>query len=496
MLPIGTGCHGATAADIPSASADERDGLEDTLFRTPTPDAHSPANAPVFWVGVGTHVGKQFEGYSDTTTLQRVAEAGAHSIRDEIYWAQVEREKGQLRIPDYVESYVSACRGRGIAPLILLGYGNPLYDDGGYPLTQEARAGYIRYATFVVNHFRWRVGLFEIWNEWDMGLGIRRPAREDGRRFRGDPLEYVNLVAAVAPELRKTNPDIKVLAGGQTMYSLHPGTPDPDGETAWEVMKGWFDEALAAGLLAHCDGLSLHTYTKAAEDPEYWSEWITQLSKRYADTYNQGRAVPLYITETGWFTHAGAGIDFQVQADYVARLYLLARTIPAIRGIWYFNLENDVFGLCNGSGSPRAAYWAWKDCIALVSHGSYLGQMETGNANVRVLRFRMPDGEEVWAAWTRTQRGFHDRRYNSLVTGYLDLHLHSEEHHPEPLRVTMTGMGTFTQPWGLRTQRYGALDPRITRLTLGPRPQLIRGPMSGVKIMGTEPTTRAPDFTP
>lgn len=466
-------------------------GQNSAMPQSPTSEHLSIENPkggpdPVFWVGVGTHLGKQIEGYGDGITLQRVEEAGATSIRDEIYWDQVERKKGELQMPAYAEAFVTQCVERGIEPLIILGYGNPHYDEGGYPLSPEAREGYIRYATFLAEHFKGRVRLFEIWNEWDMGLGIPRPEPSDGGRFRGDPGEYVDLVAAVAPEIRKVNPEAIVLAGGHAMFSLHSGKPDLKSQNPWEAMRGWFDEALEAGLLKHCDALSLHTYTKSTEDPETWADWMVGLADRYTETYSGGKEVPIYITETGWFTHSKAGIDHQVQADYVARLYLLARTIPSIQGLWYFNLENDVFGLSHGAGSPRAAYWAWRDIADLVSHATCLGRMDVGDPDVWMLRFLMPDGEEVWAAWTRTKRGFYDRRYNSPVTGYVNLHLRSEAESPSALDVTMVGMGKFTQPWGLRTGRFGETDPQRTILTLGPRPQLIRGQLPMVAVTGKE----------
>ncbi|MGE9290994.1 MAG: hypothetical protein ACQKBT_08395, partial [Puniceicoccales bacterium] len=354
---------------------------------------------PAFVLGIGTHMGKQFRTFNDETILLRLKDAGVQSFRDEIYWQQVEGSPGDLRVPAYAEKMIDFALSQGIEPLIVLGYGNRHYDGGGYPIYEEARAAYIRYARFLVEHFHGRVKVFEIWNEWDMALGI--PRKKGEPRVRTDPEQYADFVAEVYSTLKPEFPDVTFIAGGHAMFSLHDGDYDPDHPNSWERQRGWFDEVLSYGLIENCDGLSMHSYVKAIEDPEHWSEWMTELQERYASRYNNGNPVDMYVTEVGWFTHSAAGVSHRVQADYIARLYLLARTHPDIKGLWYFNFANDVFGVSHGAGSPKPAYWALSDVATVVSQGEYLGRIDVGNSNIYILRFRMPDGSEQWAAWSR-----------------------------------------------------------------------------------------------
>ncbi|WP_269523086.1 hypothetical protein [Coraliomargarita parva] len=453
-----------------------------------TSDADS--TAPVFKLGVVTHMGKQFQGYSIESTTQRLKDAGIMSFRDEIYWKEVEKEKGVLKVPSYADEMVNTALAKGIDPLIILSYGNPFYDEGGYPLSEEAQAGYIRYAMFLIEHFKGRVHTFELWNEWDMGLGV--PRKKGEPRKRPDPKLYADFVASVYPVLKKAYPDVTFLAGGHAMFSVHSGKPDLNSKNPWELMRGWFDEVLSYGLIQNCDGLAMHTYVKAVEDPELWIRWMRELQDRYAKDYNNGQPVPMYVTEVGWFTHSGAGVDHYVQADHIARLVLLSRTIPEIKGLWYFNMANDVFGISHGSGSPRPAYFSLADVSELVSNGEYLGRVETSNPNVYILRFKAQDGSEKWAAWSREKLGFRDERYNSPVTGYYGVQLQNEGDTSKPLQVQIAGMGPYELVWGQLKTRYGSIDPTLGKLTVGPRPQIISGDLSQVHVLSVK-ATELPD---
>ncbi|MGE9289527.1 MAG: hypothetical protein ACQKBT_00970, partial [Puniceicoccales bacterium] len=106
-----------------------------------------------------------------------------------------------------------------------------------------------------------------------------------------------------------------------------------------------------------------------------------------------------------------------------------------------------------------------------------------------ILRFRMPDGSEQWAAWSRDPLGYRDRRYNSPVTGYYKVMLQNEDPERTPLQIQMAGMGPYSLYWGAREKRYtDKMDLSVGNLTLGPRPQILSGDLASVEILSVEPT--------
>src|SRR5438270_198182 len=82
-------------------------------------------------IGVCTHFG-QNKGVPEVN-LALISQAGAMSIRDEVFWQGVEHEKGQYAIPKNSEHYVSVAVSMGLKPLLSLDYGNALYNHGDKP---------------------------------------------------------------------------------------------------------------------------------------------------------------------------------------------------------------------------------------------------------------------------------------------------------------------------------------------------------------------------
>jgi beta-glucosidase/6-phospho-beta-glucosidase/beta-galactosidase len=119
---------------------------------------------PPFLVGACTHFA-QAKG-DPPRNLQMMVDAGVRSLRDEVYWSGIERERGKLEMPEAWDRYVQLAFDKGIRTLMLLGYGNALYDGGGKPVSDEARAAFVRYSQFVVDRFKGRIPYYEVWNRF------------------------------------------------------------------------------------------------------------------------------------------------------------------------------------------------------------------------------------------------------------------------------------------------------------------------------------------
>lgn len=337
--------------------------------------------------GVATHFGMR--GHS-SESLPLLAAAGANTLRDEVYWSEVEDAAGVLRMPAAVDAYVDAALAHGIAPLLVLGYGHPNYDGGDKPRSAAARAGYARYAAFVVAHFRGRVHSYELWNEWDIAIGGTSP---------GTPSDYLALVDAALPTLRGSDPTARFLAGAVT----------PAG-----VAHGWLREAVALGLLPHVDGLAVHPYnytTRDGDRPEDWWTGLALLRGQLRDERPPGEprvAPPLYVTETGWPDHVGRhGRSAGQQAAYAARVFLLAATLPELRGLWWYTWEDagrdpfdpeGHFGLIDRDGQPKPAWHALAVLLPLLRHAQGGAPIVLGEPWV-ARQYFLDDDRTLLAVW-------------------------------------------------------------------------------------------------
>src|ERR1700739_1165217 len=135
-----------------------------------------------FEIGISVHLAND-PGHVPSQ-LNLAGQAGVTSIREEVLWADVERQKGSLAIPPSVDSLVNEALHAGFRPVLILDYGNQFYDSGDKPLSPQALSAFVRYAVFVTQHFKGRVNTYEMWNEWNGMVGnTHRGAAQDYVRF-------------------------------------------------------------------------------------------------------------------------------------------------------------------------------------------------------------------------------------------------------------------------------------------------------------------------
>ena len=422
--------------------------------------AVEPLRPSPFIVGVCTHF-SQGKGIL-SPNLSLIRQLGAASLRDEVVWRGIEREKGRLQMPEEWDHYVRRAAEEGIEPMLILDYGNPFYDNGDKPLSEEALEGFTRYSEFIVRHFKGVVRHYEVWNEYDIKIGGTTP---------GSAENYARLLAKVYPRIKKIDPSIVVYGGAMT----------PSG-----VRNGWLEAMLAAGALRHLDVVSIHTYNYGQpgrdRTPEAWAEWMRKTGDLIA-RYNEGRPAPLYITEMGWPTQLDKrGTPPRDSAAFLTRMYLLARTLPSLKGIWWYDFQDDGwtasynehnFGLVRPDLTPKPSYFALADIAALVSKGEYVGQVDAGDPDIFILKFREAQGKDVWAIWSVHED---DDWQVALQAGAAN---------PRPLLLQEVGGDAVERPWGARQWAEDRKAPAIAdRLELVVRgmPWLVSGDLRSVTV--------------
>jgi hypothetical protein len=419
-----------------------------------------------FVVGVCTHF-SQGKGILDRN-IERIKQAGIASIRDEVGWGAVEREKSELAMPEPFDTYVRRAASQGVNVLLILDYANRFYDDGDRPRSPEAIEGFCRYAEFMVRHFGKAVRLYEIWNEWDISIGMPQKYRTGGSAE-----DYVKLLKAVYPRIKAADPSVTVMAGACTSGG---------------VKKGWLEGIVKLGALDACDAMSIHSYNYSEKFPQRgpeacaaWMAGVQEMLRKY-----KGSDVPFYVTEMGWPTHVGRnGTDPELSGSYLARLYLLARTSPSFKGLWWYDFQDDGwkaeynednFGLVRPDLTPKPAYDVLADIAPVVTQGQYVGglppSLKAEYVPVQILRFKV-GREDCWALWSAD-----DQEYQVIL----------ETKSPaQPLMIRRTGHDAYLTHWGFRdwTKHGSELIPNRLSLVVGPRPCLIGNDLSGVSAVET-----------
>ncbi len=324
-------------------------------------------------VGVMTH----FAHGWDVDLVPRLRMAGLTTVRDELYWNEVEPERGQFRFPERFERYMAALEGADISPMIALTFANNHYDAGQTPHTQAGFDGYARYATEVLRKFGDQVQAVEIWNEFN-GTFCKGPATADRAAA------YSGLLRTASSAIKARRPDV-IIAGGATA-----GVPLP-----------YFERLFATGSLDFMDAVSIHPY-RTRRPPEGIEVEVGRLRDLIA-RFNGGKSKPIWVTEIGW--NAGIpGFDEERQAAYLVRAMALLFSAGVERIYWYpfrdtRGFENMGLVFNDDRYTPKAAYFALIALRERLDGAVFVGRDST-RSDFYSLRFRKPDGVEERVIWS------------------------------------------------------------------------------------------------
>ena len=265
------------------------------------------ASAKAEGIGACTHMA---QGRDQAQTCAAAVNANLPIVRDEVLWRTVEPEKGQLCLPERA-SWVTSAAQNGIKCLVVLSFGNPIYDFGqpaqadidagaAWDCTMPVRDGdptttaddeyfdaYLRYVDFVSKSLAGKVEAYEIWNEPDIRYFNTKDATA---------AEYTELLKAAFRTIKANDPGVTVLGG------------------AIAFQTEFLDAMMKAGAGAYMDGLSVHYYLgKSAPEKrarDRLDEYRDVLVKYGCDK------MPVWVTETGW---ANSNVDEPTQAQFIVR---------------------------------------------------------------------------------------------------------------------------------------------------------------------------------
>ena len=347
---------------------------------------------------------------------------------DRTSWDWIEQKRGVFSSSPELEDYVDSLVDNGIDVQVQLIYGNVMYtspsgrrpdvstpEPGSFhnddrslysvfypPTTPEQIAAFNRYSAWMVNHFHDRIHYWALWNEQD--IGYWNPY--------GNPEQFGKLLGAFIETVHRTDPQAKVIYGGQA---------DPSRDFTQRA----FDTCQCAPGI---DVYAYHTYPGYGQNlnPEtmdygaYQAESPRALRDLVTHYPGVKPGIPFFDDEFNSIP-SWVGSDESVQAKYVPRgfVYNLAAGVKTF--VWLLAAgtdgnEYDDFGIIHGltnhdyDFTPRPVFAALQNTNALFSDTKFDASIEVSGPDLPALRrqagfpffgygFRSDSGKAIVAYW-------------------------------------------------------------------------------------------------
>jgi len=301
--------------------------------------------------------------------------AGISCVRDRFSWSGIEPEKGTYRWGWYDRS-ATIQHDAGLTVYQIF-HDCPRWASGKKdhryaPIKPSDMGDFFRN---MVRHFKDRVKYWEIWNEPDIKMF-----------YVGKPEEYAAALKATYPEIKKADPEAKVLL---CSFAMAPG------EFAEKIFE--------AGIADSFDIYNVHYYGNP-KGVVYRLKFHKRLMEKY------GVRKPIWVTEMGAVHPVAKKRDFETlrgEAGYLVKAYVYGLANGAERFFYFifsdFDERGRNFGTVNRDFTPRPAYVALCNLTYLLGEGKFVKEEEASGEGVECYVFQ--DGErEVAVVWAKERQ--------------------------------------------------------------------------------------------
>jgi hypothetical protein len=332
---------------------------------------------------VSASYGLAMHGANTGADYDLVAASGAGIVRTNLYWSDVETSPGVYDFSAY-DPIVANLVSRNLTPMLILGYGNPLY-SGGSPVPAPAtwKAAFVNYAKAAAAHYQGKGILWEIWNEPDGGTFWVPPS----------PNDYANLVIAASPAIRAADPSGAVIGG------------------ATSGVDWTFVQAIAqAGVLPYVDAISVHPY-RHTEPETVLQDLATLRAVMESAAPACARQTPILSSEWGysttWNTGPRATDSAQQQGYFLQRAWLMGSYVGLPVSIYYDYKDDgtdptnpeDNFGTLNADASMKPAYQSAQGLATALQGFTFSHPIPTASAAAYSMLF-LSGSEVAVVNWT------------------------------------------------------------------------------------------------
>ena len=336
-------------------------------------------------LGVSVHL-QNVPSANSLKELTVLKNMGAKWIRTDCVWAQLETVKGNYsQIGLQLDNTVNNAKSLGLNVLLVIAYDNPLYSDSTYALDgAEEMLAYKNFCTAVAAHFNGRVDAYEVWNEWNYGVG----------NSSSSAAQYTEVLKIAYPAIKAADSNAVVI-GGVTVGAD----------------KNFVQYMMQNNAKNYMDAVSIHPYSQGTA-PEA-ANTIASCESIYDMVASYGKEMPLWLTEIGWPTaqHLYGSTETE-QMQYTTRMLALALKSNKISKVILYqgtdasggdirNTEN-YYGMFRSAPIQYAAkpvYAGLSGMTSLLDGCTYKADRNFGS-NLKAFEFTDNRGNPVIAVWS------------------------------------------------------------------------------------------------
>ena len=372
-----TGC--LIDLDFPSLHGDMPLDAHPALEMKALPESYGGNVQKPIPAGLGVNI-HFYEG--NEKDWKMLAEAGVGIVRMDVSWAGCEKKRGEYDFSRH-DALVSKLEKRNIRLLFIIDYGNPLYDSGLAPHSEECRAAYAQFVSALVKRYAGKQIIWELWNEPDISFWKPKPNVED----------YMAWCKAVVPSIRQADPKACIVAPATSCIPL-----------------GFLEECFRRGLLELVDGVSVHPYRGAKSGPETAIreyKRLDRLIRRYTPEAEEGKRRKLIPILSGEWGYSTTYVSREQQGKYLPRQWLANTASGLPISIWYDwhddgkdpKEKEHNFGTVTWDYKPKSAYVAMKTLIEQLRGYQIADRIDMGDEDDFVVVARK-GGQVKLAVWT------------------------------------------------------------------------------------------------
>ena len=374
--------------------------------------------------GAGVTVSSTHFGYGQTRDEQRwlwaiQRDLGMKYVRvgyhdDPINWHWVEREKGVFKVDPDAEAALDYLLANGIEIVMVLAFGNRLYTDNAKtrkipqlwewhyetpnpPRTEKELAAWKRFVAFIVYHFKGRVRIFEIWNEWNIYPywgGRQKPNAE----------EYIAIAESAIEVIREKAPEVKIMLGSIAGFSRGLRTAQSPSEEEEAVGLLW--APVIRHLASRVDIIGYHYGYNLDPDSPNFREYAAEFRAFKAYCYRHGftgsfmnsewnpcaNYPPIPAPEEWWGSYRTTELGKAKAVAIFSIMHTALGVTLCINEAWtnYYPLDISLLrrsfaGIQFTNQQPQAAYYVLRNLATIldgVEPGNFAYSIESGGITV------------------------------------------------------------------------------------------------------------------
>ncbi len=355
VLPTGVndyrihfGINGTASVVLDDISIKQLPGIDLQAEGTTIP---SPNYEPY---GIGTHFLRLPSwgepGFTDEQVRQSIrnlAKAGIQWIRVGAHWNQIEpfRGKNKQKVIDRLDLIIELALQEKIKVYLQLG-APPSWaseapgEKDSWAYSPTTAVDWRAHVSMMANRYGDRINYWEIYNEIDWIF------------WKSDLKKYAKFLKTAYIELKKVNPENRVILGGLAFDGIH----------VWRLRPGAEEHALQKlynnGIANYFDIFAMHPYSG---DPEFSTvESIDKINCAYEIMLKNGDGdKQIWLTEIGMDTKGSDPAQLKDQAKILRNTYTQLIKHPKVDKIFWYTFPNYTghnYGIVNSNFSLRPAF--------------------------------------------------------------------------------------------------------------------------------------------